>query len=220
MFLWKQFRIWLLALTFGSSILVLGKVILLPHLDKSKETAFVFPEKVPLPQWQLSATIALEQPTVEHPELIAHQHYRFIENDLTLDIEMRYLHNLYNADVNSLIHSYTNRPSSAIVRQREGVGYYGLGVDKKRAYLSACINPRGGSTFTHIQFRRNRYLEDVRLERLVPVLQNQELLLDKRCLWAHFSVPLQNSSTDAAYQILEKAWFSWYQWWRPRFPKP
>jgi cyanosortase A-associated protein len=47
----------------------------------------------------------------------------------------------------------------------------------------------------------------------------QEGLKDRRCLWAHLSVPLKNSSPEAAYQVLEKAWFSWYQWWQPRFPK-
>ncbi|MBW4563483.1 MAG: cyanoexosortase A system-associated protein [Mojavia pulchra JT2-VF2] len=217
---WKQTRISLLALTFITGLLVTGKVILLPSQDKPKINAFAFPEEVPLPQWRPSLTAPLKTPAGEHPELFAQKHYRYTENNFPLDIEMRYLQNLYNADVNLLVERYTSIKSSAnIVRQSNEVGYYGLGLDQQRAYLSACINSRGGSTFTHAQFRNNRYFNDVRFERLLPLLTGQEPLLDKRCLWVHMSIPLRNSSPDASYQILEKIWISWYKWWQPRFPK-
>lgn len=217
---WKQTRISLLALTFVTGLLVTIKVILVPSLDKPKTNAFAFPEAVPLPQWQLSLSEPLKKPDGEHPELVAQKHYRYIENNLPLDIEMRYLENLYNADVNLLVKQYTSIKSSAkIVRQSSEVGYYGLGIDQQRAYLSACVNPRGGSTFTHAQFRNNRYSKDVRFERLLPLLKGEEPLLDKRCLWVHMSMPVKNSSPETAYKTLENIWFSWYKWWQPRFPK-
>ncbi|OUL24412.1 cyanoexosortase A system-associated protein [Nostoc sp. RF31YmG] len=216
---WKQTRISLLALTFVTGLLVTGKVILLPSLDKPKINAFTFPEAVPLAQWQLSLSAPLKTLNGEHPELVAQKHYRYIENNLPVDIEMRYLQNLYNTDVNFLVEQYTSIKSSATLRQKEGIGYYGLGIDQQRAYLSACINPRGGSTFTHAQFRNNRYMNDVRFERLLPLLKGEEPLLDKRCLWVHMSIPVQNSSPEAVYQVLENIWFSWYKWWQPRFPK-
>jgi cyanosortase A-associated protein len=53
----------------------------------------------------------------------------------------------------------------------------------------------------------------------MPILLGQEALLDKRCLWVYLSIPLRNSSPEEAYKTLEQAWFSWYQWWQPRFPK-
>ncbi len=217
---WQPIRISILTLIFGMGLLAMGRIILFSNLEKPKVSDSIFPDKIPLAQWRLSETLSLKNPTDKHQELIPKKGYRFISNGVPLDIEMRYLENLNVADVSSFISTYTPIKSSAIMRQREGIGYYGLGVDNKRAYLSACINPRGGSTFTHAQFRDNRYHQDVRLERLLPVLQGQEPLLDKRCLWAHLSIPLNNSSPETAYKILEKAWFSWYQWWQPRFPKP
>lgn len=217
---WKQVRIPLLALTFVTGLLFVGKVTLLPNPESPKIKAFVFPEKVPLSQWQPSLTNPLKTPTGDYPELFAQKHYRYIDNNLPLDVEMRYLHNLSNADISSLIKRYTTVASSAIMRQQEGVGYYGLGVNQQQAYLSACINPRGGSTFTHEQFRNNRYFKDIRFDRMLPVLQGQEALIDKRCLWVYMSIPLRDSTPEAAYQILEKTWVYWYKWWQPRFPKP
>ncbi len=214
--IWKQFRVPLLALTFSSVVLALGSVVLLPTKDKRTVTPFVFPEQVPLPQWRLSTSPPLPKPTKEHSELLAQKHYRYMKNDLFLDIEMRYL---TDGNVVRLLREYTSISSSANMRQREGVGYYGVGVDKQRAYLSACINSQGGSTLTQEQFNQNQYFSDLHPQRLLSWLLGQEGFKDKRCLWAHLSVPLKNSSPEAAYQVLEKAWFSWYQWWQPRFPK-
>jgi cyanosortase A-associated protein len=217
---WKQVRIPLLAITFVTGLLFVGKAFLLPNLDKPKISAFTFPEAVPLPQWQPSLTQPLKTPTGDNSELIAQKHYRYIDNSLPLDIEMRYLQNVSNADISSLLQRYTSIKSSAIMHQRDGIGYYGLGVNKQQAYLSACINPRGNSTFTHTQFRNNRYFKDLRIDRLLPVLQGQEALIDKRCLWVYMSIPVHNSSPEAAHQTLEKVWVYWYNWWQPRFPKP
>lgn len=214
--IWKQFRVPLLALTFSSVVLVLGSVVLLPTKDKRAVAPFVFPERVPLSQWQLSISPPLGKPTKQHSELLAQKHYRYMKNDLFLDIEMRYL---TDGNVVRLLKEYTSISSSANVRQREGVGYYGVGVDKQRAYLSACINSQGGSTFTLKQFDQNQYFSDLHPQRLLSWLRGQEGFKDKRCLWAHLSIPLKNSSPEAAYQVLENAWFSWYQWWQPRFPK-
>ncbi|WP_017316079.1 cyanoexosortase A system-associated protein [Mastigocladopsis repens] len=216
MTIWKQFRVPLLALTFSSVVLALGNVVLFPIKDKRTNTPFVFPEKVSLPQWQFSMSRLLAKPTKEHTELFAQKHYRYLRNDLFLDIEMRYL---TDGDGERLFREYTSISSSANVRQREGVGYYGLGVSKQRAYLSACINSQGSSTFTLKQFNQNQYFSDLHPQRLLSWLLGQESLKDKRCLWAHLSIPLKSSSPEAAYQVLETAWFSWYQWWQPRFPK-
>jgi cyanosortase A-associated protein len=216
MFIWKQFRITVLALTFSSVLLVLGKVILLPSAEKHTLTPFVFPETVPLPQWQLKASSPLPEPTEEHPELIAQKHYQYIQNDLPLNIEMRYM---TDGNLRELMRKYTSISSSPVVRQHQGVGYYGLLVDRQRAYLSACINPQGGSTFTPQELNRKQYLYEGNWERIVSWLLSQQSLPDQRCLWAHLSIPLQSSSPEAAYKKLENAWFSWHQWWQPHFPK-
>jgi cyanosortase A-associated protein len=240
MIIWKQLRTPLLVLTFASIFLVLGKVIILPTQDKRTVTPFVFPQEVPLPQWQFVSSHPLpsggtekqgsrgEEMTsvVSHQkenkkiqpdsELISQKHYQYTQNNLPLNIEMRYL---TQYDVSDLIKKYTSISSKAVVHHKEGMGYYGLGVDRQQAYLSACINSKGNTTFTGEQFNRNQYISDINPQQLLSWLLGQNGTKDKRCLWTHLSVPLKNSSPEAAYQTLETAWFSWYQWWRSRFPQ-
>ncbi len=216
MIIWKEFRLPLLALTFSSVFLVLGKVVLFPNAEKSTLATVVFPETVPLSQWQLNTKYSQPTLTKEHSNLIAQKHYQYIQKDLSLDIEMRYV-TIF--DVSKLIKEYTSISSSPLVRQQDKVGYYGLGVDKGRAYLSACINLQGNSTFTDQRFRQSNSLYNRRWERLLPWLLGKKPIEDRGCLWAHLSIPVQNSTPEAAYKKLENVWFSWHQWWQPRFPK-
>lgn len=214
--IWKQLRIPFLAFTLSGVLFVLGTIVLLPTKDKQTVTAFTFPQEVPLPQWQFTISRPLPQPTKKIYQVIAQKHYQYLNKNLVLDIEMRYLK---DGDVVQFLRDFTFISSPAVVRQQQGVGYYGLGVEKQRAYLSACINPQGGSTFTNEQFNQNLHTHAIQPKRLLSWILSQEQLQDNRCLWAHLSVPLKNSSPEAAYQVLEKAWFSWYRWWEARFPK-
>ncbi|WP_336604386.1 cyanoexosortase A system-associated protein [Tolypothrix bouteillei] len=149
-----------------------------------------------------------------HLELKAQKYYQYIQNNLPLDIEMSYV---TEGNVPVFLKNFTSISSSAVLRQQEGIGYYGLGVNQNRAYLSACINPYGNSTFTEEQFNQNRFHYEMRPQHILSWLIGQRQLQHKRCLWAHLSIPLNNSSPEAAYEVLENVWFSWYQWWRPRF---
>lgn len=225
---WKQLRIPLLVLICANVLFVFGRSILDPSIGKRTVKPFVFPSVVPLLQWQFVASQPLENKTLERQRLdksvAPSRHYRYIQNGLPLDIKMRYQVQT-NGNVLQFIRSYTpiKLPISQqllTVREQEQIGFYGLFVHDKRAYLDACINPHGGSTFTKEQFSYNRIHYDVQFNRLLPWLLGQQKLLDKRCLWTHLSIPLNQSSPQSAYATLENAWFSWYQWWRPRFPKP
>jgi len=219
MILWKQVRIPLLALTCGSVFLVLGKVILAPNPNKFTAAAFTFPPQVPLPEWQLQESRPLAEPTASHPNLITGRYYQYSQKGFPLNIEMRYLVGT-GGETKDLIEEYSSFQPSVVSRQKNGVGFYGLLVHQQRAYLSACINPRGGSTATGRQFTQNRRVYDVHWSRVLPWLLGQQPLVDSRCLWAYLSIPIEGSSPEKAYQTLEKAWFYWYQWWQPRFPKP
>lgn len=210
------FRTQYLTLILGSVLVVLGKVILFPLPENPKPSSFVFPEQIPLPEWQSDEVQPLAKS--EDSLLIAQKRYRYIRNNLPLDIEMRYMQ-LPGGDFMTYLREH-KPASSTVVRQREGVGFYILGVDKQQqAYLSTCINPRGGTTLTFAQFNQNRYFYDLRPERLVSWFLGKEELLDRRCLWAHLSIPVKDSSPTKAFQVLEEAWLSWHQWWQPRFPK-
>ncbi|HIK06665.1 MAG TPA: cyanoexosortase A system-associated protein [Trichormus sp. M33_DOE_039] len=217
---WKKFRIQLLTLTFGANLFVLGILILFPNLGQPKNKPLVFPEEVPLSQWRMISSQDVKINKEKYPELLSQRNYQYLKDDINLNIEMRYLQNFYPADVTIPKNHSSATKASNTVRYQEGIGYYGVGIYEQNAYLRSCINPRGGSTFTHAQYRQNRYSQDISFARLLPVLQGQEALLDKRCLLVYLSMPLKNSSPENAYQILEQAWVSWYQWWQPQFPKP
>lgn len=213
MIIWKHLHLSILAVTFSITLLVLGRVILLPKPEKATDSS-IFSEKISLEQWQFKKNESLPKPKKLYLELIAQKRYQYIRNNLPLDIEMRYV---TDGNVPKLIKKFTSIASSSTVQKKEGIGYYGLGIDQKRAYLSACINPYGNSTFTEEQFNQNRFHYEMQPKHLLSWLLGQQQLQHKRCLWSHLSIPLNNSSPETAYQVLESVWFSWYQWWQPRF---
>lgn len=219
----RQLRGLLLVGTFVGVLLVLGGSILNPVAEKRRVTSFVFPPEVPLPGWQPLGSGRLTESAESH-SFLAGKHYRYSRNDLPLDIEMRYGDYEMTTDIKLFIAGYTAIPLTPshplLFRQQQGVGFYNLIAYQERAYLSACINPQGGSTITAEQFNHNRLTYDLRFSRLLPRLLGQESLLDRRCLWAHLSIPTRRLTPESAYPLLEQAWFAWYQWWSPRFPKP
>jgi len=222
---WKQLRLPLLMLTFANVVFVLGQSILDPNIGKRRFTTFEFPAAVPLPSWQLVATQPLANQIVEQPSIgtvvFPGRQYRYRYQGQPLEINMRYELET-DGDVqqsttkNTAIQFLPNQPT--VVMRQQASGFYGLFVYQQRAYLNACINPRGGTTMTPGQFDTNRMRYDLQLPRLVPWLLGQQGLRDNRCLWTQLSVPLQQSSPQVAFSILEQAWFDWHQWWQPRFP--
>jgi cyanosortase A-associated protein len=217
--IWKNIRLSFLAVTLLGVILVLAKSILIPAQGKHIASAFVFPSTVPLTGWQPLSSNLLVTPNPKHLNYLSGRQYQYIQNDLQLNIEMRYVVNTVG-DVKEFIKQNTNIPLSKVtLRQQAGIGFYNLFTTQGKAYLSSCINPRGGTTVTDRQFKQNRNTYDVQLNRLLPWLLGQENLKDNRCLWTHLSVPLKHTTSDHAYQKLETTFFSWYQWWEPRFPK-
>ncbi|MCX7596203.1 MAG: cyanoexosortase A system-associated protein [Fischerella sp.] len=218
--IWEKIRLSLLILTSSSIFLVLGLVIFLPKQENHTATPIVFPETVSIPNWQFKSSSSPPLLLEKYPQLIAHKNYQYTLNNLPLDIEMRYIKTSVG-DVKTLIRKYTGiSPSFHAMSQREGVGYYGLGFDQKRAYLSACIHPEGKSTFDGKQFKQHQQKSEQYWQRLLPWLLGREKLTnDRYCLLAHLSIPLNGYSPESAYQVLEKAWLTWYQNWRSRLPK-
>ena len=223
---WRQYRQVLLALTCFSVFFTLGKFNLDPTAGNRPVTAFAFPKVVPLPGWQLLESRSLGKPIASLPQgvnvLAGSQKYFYKQNNQHLEIDMRYMVGTWG-DIYAYFKKYSsiNLQSGQLyqnLRQRQGVGFYTLFVYQQRAHLTACINPRGRSTVISDQFLANRQTHYFQIRRLVPWFLGQESLLDNSCLWAHMSMPL-NQLPQTTYPILEQAWFSWYQWWLPHFPK-
>ncbi|OCR02358.1 cyanoexosortase A system-associated protein [Oscillatoriales cyanobacterium USR001] len=217
---WKTLRISLLAITFAGVALFTGKFILYPPADKHTVTKFQFPESVPLPEWQQVKSKPID--ISNNSGVNAARQYSYQKNSIFLEIEMRYLVDTI-AEVQGMVKAHNvlkSYPGKLTIANAQGVGFYGVLQHQNRAYLTACINPRGGSTVTSEQFRYNRNTYDVNFTRIVPWLLGQIKLQDRRCLWAQMSISLDRTTPTDANKILEKTWISWHQWWQQNFPKP
>jgi cyanosortase A-associated protein len=202
--------------------LTLGKSLVQSEKPSPLVAKYNFPESITLSQWDLLFTKPVNPNLVKPPAYItgtyiAGKHYRYRQHEKHLEIEMRYLVDT-DGDLKTFITSQAGELAKALKQDGNG-GFYSLYNDKNKAYLSACINPRGGSTVTSDRFNRNRLIYDTRINRIVPWLLGKADILDKRCLWAHLSLPLdRNTPIDETYQMLENVWFDWSDWWRSRFP--
>ncbi|KJH71140.1 cyanoexosortase A system-associated protein [Aliterella atlantica] len=224
----KQLQIPLLMFVFANVAIVLGKVLLDPTIGKKTVTPFVFPQTVPLSGWQLVASEPLKIPAKEAgqapvKELPNGKQYRYTKDNQTLNVQMLYELETHG-EFKEFLRNFTSLKGVPdeqyiVVRQQPGVGIYGMFALQNRAYLNACINPRGGSTLTRQQYSDNRVRYDLLSDRLILWLIGQRSLRDQRCLWSHFSIPLNKSAPESTYATLEQAWLSWYQWWSTRYPQ-
>lgn len=159
----------------------------------------------------------------EKSDLIGAHKYGYRQNQILLEIQMKYLVNV-EGNVSRLLSLYTPVKSTlglTELHQKE-VGFYGKIKDNGRVYLAACINPRGSSSLTQQQFMQNRYSHDLLTGRLFFWLLGQQDFWDLRCMLTLLSIPEQPNSSiqeQDMFEMLESAWFSWYSWWQPRFPE-
>lgn len=215
---WQPARMTLLVLSFGSALFVLGRAIVAPRAAET-QPSYSLPATAPLTAWQAISSATL-QPI---PEAIAGQEYQYRRSDQLLKVELRYMTG--DGDVNRFLFVHTpirQDNNRLVLKHQPKIGFYGVLPHQGRAYLSACISPRGESTVTAQQFVQNLRTHDLTPTRVLPWLAGQQPLLDRRCLWTLMSVPL-DAKADAAmldntYKTLETAWFSWYRWWQPNFP--
>lgn len=214
---WKSWRLFLLAATFGGVLLAAGKIFFSPATGLQTVKPYRFPESVPLADWQMVDSVSLPNDAV----VLAGQQYRYQKNNLPLQIEMRYLPET-SGGVDGMMKGQGGLKflsKQLTIKETQGIGFHGVLFLQNRAYLSSCINPRGGATVTLDQFRFNRNTYDITFPRVVLWLLGQETLQDRRCLWAQLSIPVGNMKPEDASKVLESAWVSWYPWWQANFPK-
>lgn len=199
---------------------------LTPATPQAIYAPFTFEPRPGLGGWQLlrSEPLGIHGPIAANGALLAARRYVFAHAVAgPLEVRMRYLVDtdgdvsVYGRDFEP---AFPTSPASARLRQRPGTGFWALSADPKRAYLSACTNPRGGSTVSAEQFDLNRRTYDLRPERWVSWLFNREYLFDRRCLWTRMSMTLGANGTEAAYRTLENAWLAWSDKLNRNFPEP
>ncbi len=220
----NAWRVPLLAVTLSGALVVWGRAIATPKtvVPPTNASTATFPTSIPIKDGQFAQTSAVKS---EKGDVVG-QLYTYRQNAgkpeaATITAEVR--EELGDGNVSRFLFVYTpirTANSTLQLRFQAGVGYYGVLSHEGQAYLSACINPSGGSTVTEQQFTQNRYQYDLNVGRLLPWIAGQESLLDRRCIWTLMSTPVaQGTSPDAAYKTLETAWFSWFQWWQSNFPR-
>lgn len=233
---WRSIRLGLLATAFVGTTLVWVRVAAMPKVDSqtASKPENTLQTSVPLAGWQLitSEPIDLDKQSNQEAteeksnEFQFGRRYQYQQNNLALQADQIYTKSDGNVSRYLFVYSPIRTANANMkVKFQPGVGHYGLVTHDGKAYLSACINPRGSSTVTESQFTQNRYAHDLQITRIVPWVLGQESLIDYRCLWTLMSVPVKNSSAsvpvvadEQAYKALETAWFSWHQWWQANFP--
>lgn len=195
--------IYVCALTVGT-ITVLIKAHFYPN--QPAVTEFEIPKTLELSGWMLKSSSSIHE---NQRTFQSGRQYQYQQNQNTIDIEIQHLVNT-DGDIKQYLQVYRSvtLTQSPTIQQKNG--FYGLFNHQNRSYLSACINPKGESTFTGTQFARNRNLYDIRVDRIVPWLFSSASLRDQRCLWVQLS-------TTGDRETLEKVWFAIYPTLRDRF---
>jgi cyanosortase A-associated protein len=216
----------LLLLLCGGVMLVFGKALFGTPKAPLREPASVrFPSRVPLDGWQMLDSQALTLQVLWNTKVASGWRYRYQSpNAQSLNIELRYVADVVNSqsDLPQMFSILTQISpqivDSSTTRYRPEIGFYSLFTDRETDYLSACINPRGGSTVTGKQFQQNRFVHDLRVDRLIPWFLGEGKLMDHRCLWTMLSLPQNSVTSGTRGQILENAGVDWIRWWQANFP--
>jgi cyanosortase A-associated protein len=219
---WKSVRIGLLGTTLAGVLLVLAKSIFYPASSDRTISAFDFPQDVPLAGWQSVESVPLTPS--EDALFLSARNYEYFQNSLSLDINIYYVMVGDASGMQGFIeqYGYGNWIVNQVeMQQNENIGFYGFWQTEERVNLGGCIHPFPGTTLTFDQFGNHYNSNAFQLNRIIPWLVGMAPLRDTRCLWTTLSISIEaGQSPEAVYPVLEQAWFSWYKWWQPRFPKP
>ncbi|MBE9040089.1 cyanoexosortase A system-associated protein [Oscillatoriales cyanobacterium LEGE 11467] len=224
--LWKKLRLPIAIFELGLVSLLFVRILFDPALGQRKPLEF--PPSVPLTNWESSQSERLKGIATSDNEyeygstILGGMRYQYTRDRLPLDIDLRYVVDT-KGEVDVFLRKHSSLASSTTpvslrLANQSGVGSYALLADGDRAYLSACINPRGNSTYTREEYRHNQDIYDAQLGRVPAWLFRREKWRDDRCLWTLMSMPLSESDPEATQKILEQAWFEWYGRWSANFP--
>lgn len=240
-FKWEQVQLVLVYGLLGATILTAIAAILTPR-NRDRVATIVYPERVPLPDWDFRERLQWQSAELEGANLpYPGYEYRFEHGDRELLASASY-QGVTEGNVSRLLQVYTSLPPATAnittiaagqsPQAREfssgapASGSYGFYIFEGRASIAACINRSGTSTVTEQQFARQVSTEGIGPGRLIPWLLGRGDLFDRGCLFSRLSVPLHDDSeTDTEtlpaatdYPELEQAWLAWHQWWHSNYP--
>jgi len=209
-----------LALIFGMTVLVWGVAIASFQPQIPQVAPYPFPQVISLADWTLmdSQPLTLDQIPYSQDipgDVVSGQRYHYRQDNADLQIEMRYLTDT-NGDLKTLIKHQTGS-LGAVLQSMKNVGDFSLFIQSSAGQLDACINPRGTSTVTSDQFKRNRTLYDWQSGRFLGWILGQSPLHDNRCLWTRMTLSINSASVELSPR-LKTTWADWHQLWQQNFP--
>ncbi len=221
---WNIARICLIGLCLSGAIGILAKQLLQTEATKKQIVkSYTFPDNISLKNWQFIKSEPFQPKNQKNP-IIANQ-YRYRQQSKDLRINTVY-EQATGGNVSRLLMVYESIPPATVVineKYESGIGHYGSFEYKDRAYISACINPKGNTTVTQKQFVQNRYLHTSSLPRFFGWLAGQNDLFDARCLWVALSIPVNSFAPPDELKknkdILESASLEWFRWWKQNYPE-
>jgi cyanosortase A-associated protein len=221
----------LLVLLCGTALCVLG-ITTISNPKKSNlqpPTAFNFPQTVPLAGLSMLTSRSTAAHVFKNGKVATGMSYRYQHSPQPIEMEIRYITdgvaNLPHLP--TMIEEFTKIPPTAVLgpstlKEQTGVGFYSLFIDRKTAYFSTCINPRGIATVTGDKFIGNTtpslLSNRFQFDRVLPWLLGRQTLRDSRCLWTLISTPIDEAAPDDTMKALETVGINWTQWWQAHFP--
>ncbi|MEI6429779.1 MAG: cyanoexosortase A system-associated protein [Pseudanabaena sp. ELA607] len=229
---------WLIVISFtGINLLLLVRTVFDPSVGKP--IPFQFPKHIDLATAILVREEAFtDDPSTRIPSQVrantAHRYIYQIKESQNKDkrevtVDVRYLiRTTGNVPVLSVDYGKIKLKDDDLqkdLRFVPNIGHYTFFQTNDRAYLSACINPRGITTVTTEQFDENLSAFAMKPEVLTGWLLGQTDIKDRRCLWTQVSMTLDTTTVQDAQALerthdqLKAVWLDWRQWWQNRFPK-
>lgn len=209
-----------------SLIIILSNFSLHTSAGLSKATVYHFPQQIPLPGWQLTASepVSVSQKQNKEievdnkQEILSGQIYHYQSSGQSLTVNVYYIPSSLG-DIRSYYGQFSYLPDlPKLIKPLEKVnpkGHYLQFSSEENHYLTACINSMGKSTATVSQFTAYFYRPYLNPSQWLNLLNGKQTIRDRRCVWGQLSLAKAERS-DAE---LEAVWQALLSYWQGNFPK-
>ncbi|MFN6224152.1 MAG: cyanoexosortase A system-associated protein [Dolichospermum sp.] len=209
-----------------SLIIILSNFSLHTSAGLSKATVYHFPQQIPLPGWQLTASepVSVSQKQNKEieadnkQEILSGQIYHYQSSGQSLTVNFYYIPSSLG-DIRSYYGQFSYLPDlPKLIKPLEKVnpkGHHLQFSSGEKHYLTACINSMGKSTATVSQFTAYFYRPYLNPSQWLNLLNGKQTPRDRRCVWGQLSLAKSNGS-EAQLQAI---WQALLSYWQDKFPK-
>ncbi|MDM3848115.1 MAG: cyanoexosortase A system-associated protein [Aphanizomenon gracile PMC638.10] len=209
-----------------SLIIILSNFSIHTSAGLSKATVYHFPQQIPLPGWQLTASepVSVSQKQNKEievdnkQEILSGQIYHYQSSGQSLTVNFYYIPSSLG-DIQSYYGQFSYLPDlPKLIKPLEKVnpkGHHLQFSSEENHYLTACINSMGKSTATVSQFTAYFYRPYLNPSQWLNLLNGKQTIRDRRCVWGQLSLAKAERS-DAE---LEAVWQTLLSYWQGNFPK-